>query len=129
MNLKLSSIADLGDLRNERIALRVLRETNTGEYAILLTGVADGKAAIDVKSTFWFPDKVVQEGDLVVVYSKPGTQSQKTLANGNRAHFFYWSHSGSIWNTPGIGAVLLYAPSWESASATELASRRKSQSK
>jgi hypothetical protein len=40
--------------------------------------------------------KAVEAGDLVVLYSKPGTQSQKKLNNGTAVHFFYWGVGGTI---------------------------------
>ncbi len=120
MKLKLKAVADKGNFQRERLVIKVLNDTNVGEFLILRTGFADGQVNIDVSSAYWFPDKSVKAGDLVVLYSKPGTNKDKALDSGNKAHFYYWGESKVLWATPDNAAVLLHAPVWESASTEEL---------
>jgi hypothetical protein len=120
MNLKLKSIADKGNFAKERLVIRVLNDTNVGEFVVLRTGYAQGSVTIGVSNTYWFPDKSVRAGDLVVLYSKGGALNEKQLDSGNKAHFYYWGQSEALWATPDKAAVLLHAPTWESSSAEEL---------
>lgn len=120
MNLKLKSVADKGDLQKERLVIRVLNDTDVGEFLIMRTGFINEAVNIGVSNTYWFPDKAVKAGDLVVLYSKVGTIKDKPLERGGTVHFFYWGESTALWNRPNTAAVLAHAPVWESSSAEEL---------
>lgn len=120
MNLTLKSIADKGNPQKERVVIRVAQNTDVGSYLLLCTGFIDGKVNTGVTDTFWFPDKEVGAGDLVVLYSKTGKTNEKTLENGTKVHFFYWGTSGSRWSSPESGVVLLNAPEWEGSDAKAL---------
>lgn len=114
MKLKLSSIADKGNFEKERVVIRVVDNTNVGEFALFRTGVNDdGGLNIGVENTYWFPDKEVRAGDLVVLYSKGGSFSEKSLESGNKAHFYYWGLGKELWNSGRVAPVLLHAPTWE----------------
>ncbi len=120
MNLKLKSIADRGNPKKERVVVRVLQDTNIGFYLVMCTGFSNGAVNTGITETFWFPDKDVHSGDLVVLYSKPGTTSEKQLENGSKAHFFYWGNTQSLWASDSRGVVLLRGNDWEAAGAGEL---------
>lgn len=120
MNLKLKSIADKGDLPNERLVISVLKDSNIGEFAVFRTGLVNGEIQIGVTNTYWFPDKQLKAGDLVVLYSKTGKISEKKLERGNMAYFYYWGQSQALWKTSEKAAVLLHAPAWEASGANEL---------
>lgn len=120
MNLKIKSIAEKGDFQKERLVIRVLNDTDVGDYVLLRTGLSDGEVTTGVHNTFWFPFKNVKAGDLVVLYSKRGSQNEKELDGGRKAHFFYWGRTEALWGTHDKGVVLLYAPTWEGTSVDEL---------
>jgi hypothetical protein len=120
MSLKLKSIADKGDLQKERLVLSVINDTDLGFYALLRTSLNNGVVTTGVHNAFWFPYKSVKAGDLVVVYSKRGTESQKGVEGGRTAHFLYWGRTEPLWGTHDKGVVLLYAPTWHSAGVDEL---------
>lgn len=120
MNLKLKSIASKGDFEKERLVINVLNDTDIGDYVLLRTGFANGAVTVGVHNTFWFPFKQVKAGDLVVIYSKRGEHSEKELESGHKAHFFYWGRTEALWGTHDKGAVILHAPTWESAGVDEL---------
>jgi hypothetical protein len=120
MNLKLKSVADKGSIDKERLVIRVVNDTNVGEFAIFRTGFYDNEVTVGVVNTFWFPDKQVRAGDLVVLYSKAGATSEKKLESGNTAHFYYWGQSEPLWSNSQRAAVLLHAPAWESSKAEDL---------
>lgn len=120
MNLKLKSIAEKGNLEKERLVINVLNDTDVGDYILMQTGMSDGSVNIAISGTYWFPNKTVKAGDLVVLYSKSGTNKDRDLDEGRKVHFFYWGKSASIWGKPEKAAVLAHAPTWSSASVQEL---------
>lgn len=120
MNLKLKSVADKGDSKKERLIIRVLNDADLGEYILLRTGLTDGDVNIGVANTFWFPDKAISAGDLVVVYSRAGNTKERKAESGRTIHFFYWDQPNAIWQDREIGVVLAHAPVWESARSEDL---------
>jgi len=120
MNIEISSVAEKQNLEKERIILRVTADTDVGSFALLQTGFSGDEVTIGVHQTYWFPYKRVEAGDLVVLYTKKGTQNENTLKSGKKAHFFYWGLSAAIWGKSDRAPVLLYAPEWESKRPDEL---------
>jgi hypothetical protein len=59
-------------------------------------------------------------GDLVVIYTKVGTNQERVLDAGHKAHFYYLDLPNTIWDRPNIGAIVLHAPIWQSKSVDEL---------
>jgi hypothetical protein len=116
MNLKISSFADAGNLDKERIVLNVLEDVDIGRFVLMRSRTNDGGDPISgTKDAYWFPDKGVKKGDLVVVYTKAGKPSTKAMASGNTAHFYYWQKKSAFWGPEsGNVAVLLEAPVWTS---------------
>ena len=98
----------------ERIVLKARGTTDVGEFAVFRTTVASGVVTTGVLNAFWFPDKTVEPGDLVILYSKGGTQSEKRLPSGRTAHFFYWGAGPAIWSEDGVAPVLLHVDQWNS---------------
>ncbi len=120
MNLKLKSIADKGNLERERLVIRVLNDTDVGDFLVLRTGYSDGTVTARVHNTFWFPDKKVTAGDLVVLYTKRGTSNEKQLEENRKAHFFYWGRAEAQWADKDRAVVLLETESWDAAGADDL---------
>ncbi len=96
----------------ERIVMKSKVTTDVGEFAVFCTTANSGVVTTGVLNTFWFPDKIVEPGDLVILYSKGGTQSEKRLHSGRTAHFFYWGAGPAIWNQDGVAPVLLHIDQW-----------------
>jgi hypothetical protein len=117
MKLEISSFANPGDLSRERIVLRVSGDIDVGDYAVFSSGVTRaGEPTSGRKAAYWFPDGEVKAGDLVVLYTKKGTSSAKSLDKGQRtAHFFYWGKETALWGNSEHCAVVLLIDEWESA--------------
>ncbi len=113
MKLKITAIREAGDLSKERLVMKATAPTDVGEYVLLRTGTTDGKVTTGVLNTFWFPDKTINVGDYVVVYSKKGRDSEKEFKEVT-SHFFYWGNSEALWNASDVAAVIMHAPDWES---------------
>ena len=128
MTIKFESFADAGDLEKERVVMKAVTDTDIGQFALLRTLVnSAGNPTTGVTNAFWFPDKPINAGDLVVLYTKVGTPSEKALDSGKRAHFLYWGLSSSLWRNKTVAAVLLHVDEW-SSKAPPAAEQRKSAS-
>lgn len=49
------------------------------------------------KFAYWFPDEGVNQGDLVVLYSKLGKDQKKDTESGHVSHFYYWKSGAPVW--------------------------------
>ena len=116
MNFEISSFADAGDLDKERVVLRATEDIDIGRF-VLIRSKSDpgGDPVSGSKDAYWFPDKSVARGDLVVVYTKKGNSGKKAMNGGGTAHFYYWHKKTPFWGPEGRNvAVLLEAPVWSS---------------
>lgn len=122
MSVELSGIERAGDIDQERVVLRATADADIGEYAIF-----NGRAARTgnvmagpVPNVYWFVDKEIKKGDIVVLYSKDGENSEKTNDDGTKSYFFYWRRQNPIW-VPGRIPVLVETPSWKRGEAIKAA--------
>ncbi|NOT07801.1 MAG: hypothetical protein HOP28_06310 [Gemmatimonadales bacterium] len=113
MKLRIDGIRDRGDAAKERVVLKVLSDSDAGAFTVFRTDARDGNATTSVYNTFWFPNKALSTGDLVVLYSKLGTSSEKMNKDNSKSHFFYWGLAGPIWSDKTQAAVLLESPDWQ----------------
>lgn len=120
MRVQIQYVADRGDLSSERLVMRVRQDVDIGNFMLLRTGFEDDEVTTEVSNAFWFPDKRLRAGDLVVVYSKRGRDKRRQIDNGRRAYFFYWDQDSSLWDDDHVAPVLLYAPQWASKAPQEL---------
>lgn len=120
MKIKIQSIADKGNFEKERLVLKVVSDTDIGDYLVLQTGFHNGEVTIGAHQTYWFPYKSVSAGDLVVLYTKSGKENEKELKQGKTAHFFYWGLGKEIWNRSDRAPVVMHAPEWASKAPDEL---------
>jgi len=120
MNLELRSVVAAGDLKNERLTIRVKADSDVGDYLIAKTGVEHGEPTTSISQVCWLPYEPVSSGDLVVIYTKEGSPRKRKLKSGKTAHFYYLDLTQPIWDDSLDGALLLYAPTWEFKSASEL---------
>ncbi len=112
MNIKIKQIVDHGH-NDERIVLSVVEDDDIGRYLIMdSTYTSSQNISNKLRHTYWFPDKKVKAGDLIILYTKHGKQSQKANKNGTTSHFFYWDLKNNVWNDDGDAAVLFYASEW-----------------
>lgn len=119
MNLKIRYFKDRGQLRTERVVLKVLADDNIGHYSLFRTLVQDGAVTNGVTHAFWFPDKTVRAGDFVILYTKEGTDSQTVSERGVTSHFFYWYQTSPMWEDSDFAAVALFTPDWISLTPQE----------
>lgn len=114
MKLKIEKIEDAGVLAKERVVLKALSDGPIGSYLLCKTRkFEDERISSKLADTFWFPDKDVSKGDLIVLYTRAGTSSSKKNETGNSSYFFYWSKTESLWNSPDDAALVIKASEWE----------------
>ena len=114
MMLKVTSIADRGDHEKERIVLRAALDIDVGDFAVFRSKLLEDNAiSSDVTDTFWFPDKDIKNKDLVILYTKKGTSSQRVLPPEKTVHFYYWGKSTPLWSGSDHAPVLVHATAWE----------------
>lgn len=119
MKIKLKYISNKGDPHKERLVFTVLANTDIGSFAVFeALAVEDGVSNV-VHDTFWFPDKQVRAGDLVVLYTKSGESNEKMLDSGRRTHFFYWGSPRAKWSSTEKLPVVIAIAKWAIATAED----------
>jgi hypothetical protein len=112
MIIEISSIADAGTFDKERVVLKAGADVDIGAYAAFISDVREGKATSGHKVAYWFPDKKVKAGDLIILYTKAGQDSEKVIAGAQTAHFYYWGLDKPQWGTKKRTLVLLRVSEW-----------------
>ncbi|WP_163934368.1 hypothetical protein [Paraferrimonas sp. SM1919] len=112
MKLEMKSIRDRGIPDKERVVMRALARIDIGQFALIEAGYSNGEINTETGDCFWFPDKVIDEGDWVVLYTKPGKSKEKVQKSGSLAHFFYWDKSRAKWSSNSKAPVVLQVDSW-----------------
>ena len=113
MKIALSHIRGKGDLKKERVVFKVLGKTDIGQY-LLCESTTTSTAAISSKlrKVYWFPDKLVNEGDFIAVYTGLGRNGEYTNKAGTVTHQMYWGLSESLWGETNSVAVLMEIADW-----------------
>jgi hypothetical protein len=103
-------------LPKERLVLEAGQNGDIGSYAIFCTRLlSTGDVSSKVERTFWFPDKKVPAGDLIVLYTKKETQHDRQNKDNTTTHFFYWNLDASLWNGD-VVPVVANLRDWEAVS-------------
>src|SRR2546426_12435252 len=84
MSVIIRSIADIGNVRKERVVMKVVTATDIGQYAMFRAGYDGRNVTTGVTDVFWFPDKAVGPGDFVVLYSRAGTSTEHSNKDGTK---------------------------------------------
>ena len=115
MRLDIVRVADAGKLDKERLLLRAIGTTDVGNYLLLPAGVQGDRLTTPARNAYWFPDKRIDFGDLVVVYTKEGGDNVSFLMeDGSKVHFFFWGLDDPVWGGRDLAAVRFHAREWAS---------------
>lgn len=113
MKVKILYVKDSGDRKKERLVLKVLSNTDIGSYIVCDTTYhPDDSISNKLRHVFWFPDKIVNEGDFIALYSTSGTDREFENKAGTKTHRFHWGLDETIWNKDGDGAVVFHIDEW-----------------
>jgi hypothetical protein len=114
MNLKIRKVTDANSLDGERVAFAVNEDDFLGAYVVFKTKkVGEEQFSNKTEHTYWFPDREVKKGDLVVLYTKAGTNIERKNTDGTTTYFFYWYLDSPIWATTDDAIVLARLQDWE----------------
>jgi hypothetical protein len=120
MNLKLMYAANRGDLKNERLVFKALANEDVGDFIVLRAHAEAGDVFPGKAEAYWFPDRLVNEGDLVVLYTKDGSYSARERKTGGTNHFFYWGGTEALWTGRNHAAVVAHATAWRQVNVSSL---------
>lgn len=115
MTIEIRYVKDAGNLAKERVVLKVTANDDIGRYILFDTAYFEnGSVSNEIRHPLWFPDKKINAGDLVVAYTKSGTDSETKNENGTTSHFFYMNKNKTIWrNESNDCVVLIEAKAWQ----------------
>lgn len=120
MKIKIRGVVDFKKQPSEKIVLDVLENCDIGEYLIFdTTYTKDGKISNKLRHSYWFPDQIVKKGDIIVLYTKEGSNTSTINANGTRNYFYYWNLKNSVWNDEGDCALLMHIDKWTHKKANQ----------
>lgn len=116
MKLQIVNIVARRDRQNERLHLRVLADANLVYYVVFDTTYTSPTAISNkMRHAYWFQSRDVKAGDHVVLYTRPGQESQKRNDDGTMSHFLFWGLESSVWNNTGDCAVLFELNTWQTS--------------
>lgn len=113
MNIKIKRTVDNKNLEKERIIFNVVENDFLGAYIVLKTKKTGEKTVSSrTEGTYWFPDKDVKKGDLVVLYTKKGINTEKKNGDGTTTYFYYWQMENTLWNNVEDVVLLTRLQEW-----------------
>ena len=120
MNLEIIQIADRGVITKERVVLSVLRDTNLTYYAVFLTRYATASTVENGGlSAFWFPAQQVSAGDLIVLSTGYGVNTDSSgpigIVRSPVTHYCYWGLNRTVLNTPQDCVVVVEIGEWKTS--------------
>lgn len=108
MRLKSVGLRDPAVLPKERLVLEAVQLFCTRP-------LSSGEVSSTVERTFWFPDQKVEAGDLVVLYTKRGSQHRRQNEDKTTTHFFHWNLDAPLWDGA-VVPVVANLRDWEAVS-------------
>jgi len=115
VKVKIEYVKDSGNLDDERLILKVLSKTDIGSYLVCdSTYTSEKTVSNKLRHMFWFPDKSVNEGDYIALYTKGGVNGEYTNKGETVTHTFHWGLEETVWNKEGDGAVVFEIAEWNS---------------
>lgn len=100
MSLEIAKINNKSNVKDEFVRLRVTKDTNLKDYAILdNTYLSNGNISNIHRHIYRFPDAIVSKGDYVRLYSGTGVNKKELSKDKDYAvHYFYWGSKSCVWN-------------------------------
>ena len=113
MNLEIISIHNHGDQTKEYVDLKATEDCDIGHYLLAdTTYTKTNLVSNKLRHIYWLPDKPIQKGEFVRIFTRTGTGEKITTPNGSIVHTIFWGLKTPIWNDAGDSAVLMHIDSW-----------------
>lgn len=115
MSIDFDSIKDSGNIEKERIILKVTQACDLGKYMLAISKeITEQTFSSNLQNLYWFPDKELKLGDLVVLYTKKGEKGNTINEDGSTTYFYYWGLSTSLSKLEEKPCVVLLESTWKS---------------
>jgi hypothetical protein len=99
MGLKIISIHNHGDAKEEFIQLRATADIDLGSYAVVDRTFKGEQVSNVHRHYFRFPAKLIKNGDYVVLRTSPGKPQVDKMKDGETPLYrFFWGSNAPIWN-------------------------------
>lgn len=126
MQIEIKKIVDRDLLEQERAVLGVVSDTFLGNFAIFQThSNSSGTVSTQIKRTYWFPDRDVKAGDIIVIYTKSGKNKVRDNDDGTQSHFFYLGKDAPIWKDDSSALAIINILEWDYKTADGKGGREK----
>lgn len=107
MDLKIVRIKNAGDYDKEYVMLQAVEDCDLSGYLVMDTTYDDTNVESNKRRhVYWFPEKRIEKGEYVSLWTKPGAANTGKTTGGGVIHRFYWGVQTAIWNDEGDTALL-----------------------
>lgn len=114
MKIKIINAKDVGNIKKERVVLKATSRVDVGGFVLCeATSLPDGQVSNKVRHPFWFPDKVVNANDFVILYTKGGNDSDVQNKSGTTTHIFFWGQDEPVWSKDNSAIALFEIAGWD----------------
>ena len=77
--------------------MRTIKEGDIGGYICAISLLKNNNnVSSKIKYPYWFPDKIVSEGSIIVLYTKGGIDNERVNNDGSVTYFFYRGEENPI---------------------------------
>ena len=107
--LSIVGVFDRGAANNERIVIRANNQTDMGQFGLVLGIRTENNAAAPINDCFfWFGNGFVQPGDLIFVYTGPGSPVTSSLPDGRtKTYSMHWGRETTVLQNLEVVPMLL----------------------
>jgi hypothetical protein len=115
--LKLQSFKQAGNYEKERLILKAETDVDLGDYLVCssIRDDSDSTPGIEseVTALVWLPDKKVEAGDFILIYTCAGDDRSFRNKSGTTSHVIHLDEKQAIWNGGDKAAVLFELARWQ----------------
>ena len=115
MKLNILGIRDAGSIDKERIIFLVDGEGDLGQFITAVSIVNNNSMSAGITDVLWFPDQTVNDGDLIVLYTKSGQKRSVDNKDTSKSWFFYRGLHESLFSETNKCAIVFQLSNWSSS--------------
>ena len=113
MDLQFFIVRDPGDKEKERVVLKVMKNTELGNYLIATATENDDNKTISssLSNVLWLPDQKLKAGDLVVIYTYSNKKGKTNNIDGSTSYFYTWGLKKPVGDNK-RNTIVLFETDW-----------------